>query len=391
MQVVVRRVVLRMMQTLQHGWAALCLGSVALAGPTPAMAVPEKPFAPFASIEVIFDQPVSNYAYFDGHGILFGAVKPRPAVGWYGDLLTSLVANVVVNAVQHARMPEVMASARVVEQSLTGLDLHASAALQFRQLVSEAAPRLVLSADTVPPPQPPPPTELNPVSGRRQSVAFVDPKAHLVARARASAQAATLFVTTVPLFRLESDTHGFNFVSFRAELYSRAGVAVAQWQLNFKGPEVPDVAMAERAQWWAEGRAERFALHGLRAGLMWLLDDLREPGRIAERTRQRRALMTFDEVGRPTFSFQHHDAEAQKLWTSHCALGTGSGPIVYQYRYIDFAKLMAVSAHCKGEGASGGTGEVVPGLGWTRTVEAPLLKASPAPASAPAASAPSRP
>lgn len=360
-------------------------------------AAANQPVPELRSIEVLIEQPPDNFAYQHGDRVVYGA--ERPAGG--GDAFfagldpLSIAVSVAVNVSIQSRVNRFFAQdAGRIRASIERLDLRATAAEQLMRLAPAEGLRLVVATDGFPVPAQPvavEPRADSPMLGRRQAqqpTQRVGRWDHFVQRARSSAHDAVLFVKVEPVYHLRA-----NLVRMqtRAWLFSRSGSRLHEWTVSLAGVDLAGIPEDGWHTWWAEGRYRQFMLHGVRAGLQLILDDLADPAAQAERARQIFSLRQghLDQQGRPVDLVQQHLSSFAML-TSSCALEPPERPVRYVYSVGVRTGEYAVMANCPDEQPTGRRPAPQPPLAWARDRPEPLAVVERAALAGPAASAPPR-
>jgi hypothetical protein len=291
-----------------------------------------------------------------------GALNPA-SLGIY------LLAHVVVSSLERAAAQQALEESRPVGDSIRDLELRATTLEQLRQLLPEGGPRWIFSPQAFPEPVPVP-VERNPDARHLTRGGVADPLQHLVDRAKASAEEATLFVNVLPVF---AGVRGDSSVSVAATLIERSGRRLADWSTVVKGPAAPALQTPEGLRWWAEGRYRQFIVQGLRAGLVPLVEDLSDPALRAQRQQQWQALLErrFDEAGRPTDPMLEHAINAARKRSSDCALRPGQADTVVHYERTRLPNQLVAAAVCAGESGSDWSLLDVAGVAWSRALQPP--------------------
>lgn len=349
------------------------------------------------SIEVLIEQPPDNFAYQHGDRVVYGADRPTGG----GDAFfagldpISVAVSVAVNVSIQSRVNRFFAQdAPAIRASVERLDLRATAAEQLMRLAPPAGPRLVVATDGFPVPALPvavEPRPDSPVLGRRQAQPAT-PRAgrwdHFVQRAKISAHDAVLYVKVEPVYHLRA-----NLVRMqtRAWLFSRSGSQLHAWTVSLAGADLTGIPEDGWHRWWTEGRYRQFVLHGLRAGLQLIRDDLADPASQAERSRQIDSLRQghLDPQGRPVDLVQQHLSTFAML-TSACALEPPERPVRYVYSVGIRTGEFAVMAKCLDEQPSAQSPAPPAPLVWARDRPEPLAFVERAPPTDSAAPAPLR-
>lgn len=377
-------------------WVPRLLG-LFLAGSSlhlPALAAPDA--GTLRSVEVLVEQPPDNFAYQHGERIVYGPDRPQGAGDQFFAGLDpiSLAVSVAVNVSIQSRVNRFFAQeVPAVRASLERLDLRATAQDQVRRLGASRGLRLEMASDGFPEPLPPvavAPRPDSPVLGRRQST-LPAPRAgrweHFVQRARASAHDAVLFVQVEPVYHLRADLVR---VQTRAWLFARSGSLIQEWKVGLAGVDLSGIPEEGWHRWWAEGRYLQFALHGMRAGLQMIVDDLAEPAVPVFRARHVQSIRQHaGGDGRPV-DLLHEHLRTFPMRTQACALERPAPPVRYVYSVAIWPHEYTAMAQCTDSNALGPSQEPRPHLVWMREAPEPLVmveRALPPPA---AASAPAR-
>lgn len=329
-------------------------------------------------IEVLVEVPPNNFAYQQGSAIGYGdQLQPGGSVsGWMpyvqspgvspgAALGVNVVVNALIAAAERAALASALEAARPVVASLQDLDLRATTVEQLRGLLPEHGPRWQFSTEAFPQTAPVSTEQFkDPVSGRFKRAMPPPPNQHLIDRARASAQEATLFIRVLPLF---NGLQNRMYVNVAALLIDRSGAERGEWNTQVMGPVSPRLDNAELVQWWAEHRYRRFMLQGLRGGLLPLVEEVADPALRAQRQRLYRALsgVSFDEAGRPVDRMLPHQINVHRKTSTACILQPDSAEVIYHFERTHLPHQLVAAAYCAEDKPTDWSLETVPGVAWT--------------------------
>jgi len=329
-------------------------------------------------IEVLLEVPPSNFVYRHGDRFVHGEAAPTGPGTYLGPVATpgaslgavlgvTILANLVVAAVEAGEVAELQQAAGPVGASVQDLDLHATTREQLRGLLPAHGPRWHFSTDAFPQPAPLPTTDdRERVLGRVNRPMAPPPNQHLIDRARATAHDAVLYIRVLPLYRGLQDRM---YVNVAALLVDKAGVERGEWVTRVMAPGAPRLEAAELAGWWADQRYRRFVLQGLRGALLPLVEEIADPALRAERLRSHRHLsgVHFDESGRTTDRMLGHAINVQRKASSACVLQAEPGELVYHFERTRAAQQIVGAAYCADDRPTDWNPDTVPGMAWTHS------------------------
>lgn len=333
------------------------------------------PVPELRSVEVLIEPPRDNFAFLNNDQIVYGSASPKggggPIVAF--DPLT-LFFSLMVNAAADARVAEFVRDvAPKVRSSVELLHIKATAEHILQQHAPKSAPTLFLATDGIAAA----PGE-RPASATARMSDFFSPRLDEAVRARAMASThdALLHLKVLPLFHLHTEHVR---VHTHAQLISRSGHRLLDWQVVLSPVDVSRMSAAEVPPWWIEGNYLRFVLHGVQAGVLLVLDDLANLQAVAERERLTEALRAQrNELGRVGAALQSQVVLESMLRTSVCALDPATPAVRYRFSAGFRKRTYSAVALCPDEALGDLYQGRAPFLAWTREGSVPKAVNRPA-------------
>lgn len=279
-------------------------------------------------IDLVVDTPRTNYTY-EGDPTLTLYVPYSPTVAPMTAMGLGLIVHGVISGIEHHRRRVPREGTDEIRHAVDDLDLRETAYRQLMLLRPEgvAAPEIALVEGGFP-------------KGVNEIAPFVpgnkDVSERLAEAAKARSADATLFLALRPLIWTQQEGR----TQFRALwwLYARDGRQIASAGMRFVGPEAPDLDVPGQIAWWREGAYRKVLMHGVRAAVWPLAQDLFQPSRTAAEAQ--RLAGRFEQL-------KPEEISAWRLVSSRCSVEREDAPVRYRFERDYF--LTVAAAFCDGE------------------------------------------